>query len=464
MKNQSKLGFWSIVLLTINSIIGIGIFLSPAGVIKMVGSLAPFIYLLAAIFTIFLAVTFASAAKYVSKGGASYAYAKAAFGENVGFYVGITRVVAACIAWGVLATAVVKSIFSILIEYKILDFEINNKTMTIGFLLLMGILLLINMFGTSFLAIISNLSTIGKLMALAITIFVGIYIYLKTGINNMHEIDILKDELGNNIVKNLSNRDFVTAIIAAFYAFTGFESIASGAQDMEKPEKTLPVAIPFAIFLIALFYFGIILISLVIDPVSLVKTTEPVALASIFGNGIIKKIIIVGALLSVFGINVASSFHTPRVFEAMAIENHIPSIFKYRLKNGVPIFSFILTAFISVIIPMVFNYKMDNIIIISSISRFIQFIIVPLCVILFYLDMSSEKVLNAKKSFIIDVIFPIVALILTAVLLCFFDWPGNFSIKSDEIIRLNWSAITAMLVGYIALPLLLWVYKKKFIK
>ena len=74
MNNATKkLGFWSIVLLTINSIIGSGIFLSPGSVVKMSGKYAPVIYLAAAVFAAILAITFASAAKYVSKGGASYA-------------------------------------------------------------------------------------------------------------------------------------------------------------------------------------------------------------------------------------------------------------------------------------------------------------------------------------------------------------------------------------------------------
>ena len=67
MKN--KFGFWSIVLLTINSIIGTGIFLSPAGVVKEAGTYTPLIYILAGLFAIILAITFASAAKYVNKNG-----------------------------------------------------------------------------------------------------------------------------------------------------------------------------------------------------------------------------------------------------------------------------------------------------------------------------------------------------------------------------------------------------------
>lgn len=38
MSKTEKLGVWSIVLLTINSIIGTGIFLSPGSVVKQVGS------------------------------------------------------------------------------------------------------------------------------------------------------------------------------------------------------------------------------------------------------------------------------------------------------------------------------------------------------------------------------------------------------------------------------------------
>jgi amino acid transporter len=62
-----KLGFWSIVLYGINSIIGTGIFLTPGGVIKVAGTYAPISYLIAAVFAIVLATVFATAAKYVKK-------------------------------------------------------------------------------------------------------------------------------------------------------------------------------------------------------------------------------------------------------------------------------------------------------------------------------------------------------------------------------------------------------------
>lgn len=76
MESNQKMKFWSIVLLTINSIIGTGIFLSPGAVAKLVGSKAAIIYLAAAVFAAVLAVTFAAASKYVVKSGASLCLCK----------------------------------------------------------------------------------------------------------------------------------------------------------------------------------------------------------------------------------------------------------------------------------------------------------------------------------------------------------------------------------------------------
>ena len=455
-QNNQKMNFWSIVLLTINSIIGTGIFLSPGAVAKLVGSKAAMIYLAAAAFAAVLAVTFAAASKYVVKSGAAYAYSKAAFGDEVSSYVGITRVVSASIAWGVMATGVVKTTLSIFGKDSS-----DMKTVTIGFITLMLILLIINLIGTKLLTLISNISTIGKVGALTITIIAGICILIFSGGSHIEEMNLLKDADGNNLIPTFTTSVFVTALIGAFYAFTGFESVASGSADMEEPEKNLPRAIPLAIVIIACIYFGIVFVSMYIDPVAMVTSKEPVVLASIFKNQLLQKIIIIGALMSMFGINVAASFHTPRVFEAMANEKQIPEFFAKRTKGGLPLTSFLLTAIIAVVIPLVFNYNMSGIIIISSISRFVQFIIVPLAVISFFYGKNKEEVLQANKSFMMDVIIPIIALLLTVLLLVKFNWAQQFSNKLDDgTTTLNIKAVVSMLIGYVILPICLRIYMR----
>ena len=436
---NKKMKFWSIVFLTINSIIGTGIFLSPGGVTKQAGSMAPFIYLCAAAFAAVLAVTFAAASKYVVKNGAAYSYAKAAFGTNVGMFIGVTRYVSASIAWGVMATGVVKNALSIAgMDHK------SMVNITVGFLVLMLVLFVINVKGTEFLTLISDLSTAGKMAALVITIIAGVVIIIMTG--------------ENHLAPEMDATAFVTAVISAFYAFTGFESVASGASDMENPEKNLPKAIPLAIGIIAAIYFGIVLVAMMINSNALVLSDEVVVLASVFTNKIIRGIIIIGALVSMFGINVASSFHAPRVCEAMAKDGILPDFLGKRNANDIPLNAFILTALLAIVVPMSFMYDMQGIMIISSIARFAQFIIVPLGVIMFFTGKQKENIINAKKNFITDVILPIISVALTVLLLYKFNWKGQFSVAdADGVLHLNWYAITAMIIGYVILPIVAFV-------
>lgn len=454
---KKKLGFYSIILLTINSIIGMGIFLSPGSVVAKSGDKALIVYLLAAVFTAVLAVTFAAAAKYVSKGGAAYAYTKAGFGDNVGYYVGITRYIASCIAWGVMATGVVKTVLKI--------FSFNHDSLvniTIGFIVLMFILMLINLLGTKVFEFINNLSTIGKVGALVITIIVGLVMVFFMGENNFSTIKNITDSKGVALGSNLDITGWVMAIIAAFYAFTGFESVASGSEDMENPEKNLPIAIPLAIGIIATIYIGIVGIAMAINPQALVESKEVVVLADVFSNKIIKNLIIIGALVSMFGINVASSFHTPRVLESMARQKQVPEIFAKRTDAGFPIASFLATITIAIIIPMAFKFNMTNIMILSSISRFVQFVMVPIAIIIFYYGKERGEVLpNVKKNFITDVVIPIIALLLTIILLYQFNWVGQFTMKNNEgVLVPNTFAIISMIIGYVVLPFGLMIWKK----
>ena len=450
---NKKMKFWSIVLLTINSIIGTGIFLSPGGVTKQAGSMAPFIYICAAVFAAVLAVTFAAASKYVVKNGAAYSYARAAFGANTGMFIGVTRYVSASIAWGVMATGVVKNALSI----SGMDPK-NMVNVTVGFLVLMLLLFIINVKGTAFLTLISDLSTAGKMAALAITIIAGIVIIVTTGENHISDVDLLKNADGSALIPAMDATVFVTAVISAFYAFTGFESVASGASDMENPEKNLPKAIPLAIGIIAVIYFGIVLVAMMINPVALVQSEEVVVLASVFSNKIIRGIIVLGALISMFGINVAASFHSPRVCEAMAKDGILPAFLGKRNANNIPINAFVLTAALAIIVPMSFMYDMQGIMIISAIARFAQFIIVPLGVIVFFMGKQKEEIIDAKKSVITDVVFPVISVILTVILLYKFNWKGQFSITDETgVSRINWYAIIAMIIGYVVLPVAVYV-------
>ncbi|MEL4356360.1 MULTISPECIES: APC family permease [unclassified Luteococcus] len=446
---RNKFGFWSVVLLTINAIIGTGIFLSPAGVVKVAGVWTPLVYVLAGLFAGVLALTFAAAARYVSQNGSSFAYARVAFGDDLGFYVGVTRFVAGAIAWGVMATAVVTTVLGIFGGKQ----ATTNTNITIGFVVLMGILLAINLAGTRITKWFNNVSTLGKVAALLVVIVAGLAI-LSTGENHFSELRELSKPDGSPLIPAMDTTIFVGAVLSAFYAYTGFESVATAASEMDRPERTLPRAIPLGVAAVTAIYVGVVGVTMVINPQGLLHSTEPVILASAFGNPIVRNLVILGAVLSMFGINVAASFSTPRIFDAMSRQKMVPAFISRTSSRGVPVAAFLLTAAVAIAIPMAFGYSMRGIMVISSVSRFIQFLVVPVAVIVFYLGRAKHRTNQTERHVLLDVVIPLIGLAASVFLMARFDWVGQFSSPDGGT---NLWAVWAMVIGYVALPVALYI-------
>ena len=452
-----KLGFWSIVLLAINSIIGSGIFLTPGSVVSQAGSKALIVYFIAAIFASVLAISFSAAAKYVTKSGASYAYSKAAFGNNMGFYVGILRYFSASVAWGVMAVGVIKSTISIFGGNP--D---NFLNVTIGFLILMLLVTVINLFGQKFVKFVMNMATVGKLAALILIIVAGVVLLITTGAtHSLSSVDQITQN-GHKIVPALTTTGFVMAIVSAFYAFTGFESVASGSEDMQEPEKNLPKAIPLAILVIAAIYIGVVAVAMVLDPKSLMTTKQVVAISAIFKNEVLRDIILVGALISMLGINVASSFNAPRILEAMAREHQLPATLTKRTKNNFPIKTFFISEALAVLVPLSFQFNMTNLITLSAMVRFLGFIVVPLAVICFYYGKNKQPILPAPKNVVTDIFVPILSIVLVIFLLVKYNWQAQFGIiENGQVVGVNWYAIIMMIFGFVILPLFMFWFSRK---
>ncbi|MCT0196597.1 APC family permease [Lactobacillus helveticus] len=455
-KTGDKLGFWLSVLLAINAIIGSGIFLTPGNVVQQAGSKALVVYFIATILAAILAISFAAASKYVTKSGAAYAYSKAAFGDKIGFYMGVLRYFSASVAWSVMAVGVIKSTISIF------GGDPNKAlSVTAGFLVLMAI---INLFGQRVLKWVMNLATIGKLAALILIIVARVVLLITTGASNhLSEVDQITQN-GQKIVPTLTTTTFVMAIVSAFYAFTGFESVASGSEDMKEPEKNLPRAIPLAILIIAVVYIGVVAVAMVMNPKALMTTKQVVAVAAIFNNEILRDAILVGALISMFGINVASSFNAPRILEAMARKGQMSKALTKRTKNNFPIRTFFISVALAVLIPMAFEYSMVNLITLSAMVRFLGFIVVPIAVIQFYRGKAKEDVLNADKNVLTDVVVPILSIVIVVFLLIEYNWKAQFGVANSagQIVGVNWYAIAMMIFGFVILPLIMaWISRRE---
>lgn len=101
----NKLGFWSIIFLGINTILGSGIFLLPGNFYIALNErgIFPTLIVIATVFSISLC--FAEASGIFEGYGGPYIYVREAMGEFMGFQVGFMKWVISLLAWATMSVA-----------------------------------------------------------------------------------------------------------------------------------------------------------------------------------------------------------------------------------------------------------------------------------------------------------------------------------------------------------------------
>lgn len=258
------------------------------------------------------------------------------------------------------------------------------------------VLTIINLVGVNFTKIILNVATVGKLVPLVIFIAVGIF-FIK----------------GSNFTPVLphgtyTSGSFGAAALFIFFAFTGFESLALGAEDMENPQKNIPKAIIIVMIIVASVYMLIQIVSIGILGQGLANDSTPVSTATekilgSFGGDFIS----LGILISIIGINVAQSFYTPRIAKSLADDGLLPKSMAKLSKRNVPYIGIIVSAAIT--IPIALSGSFTELAVISSISRFAQYL--PTCVSVLVLRRNKE--LNATFKIPFGPVIPVIATVVS---------------------------------------------------
>ncbi|SJZ90199.1 Amino acid transporter [Cetobacterium ceti] len=359
MAEKNKLGFWSIVLLGINAIIGSGIFLLPNKAYKLmgVGSLGVIIFDM--ILVLSIALCFAEAGGMFKKNGGPYVYAKEAFGDFVGFEVGFMKWIIGIIAWAAMAAAFAQALS------KVWPAANHGGVKAAIIIIILGGLGIVNILGVQISKILNNVITIGKLLPLIL--FVAIGVFFINGGNFNAPAPTAAVEGGSN---------FAAAALLMFYAFTGFESIAVAAEDMHNPEKDVPKAIMTVMAIVSAFYILILVVSIGALGPELASSTAPIAdAANRFLGPIGSSIVTAGTLVSIGGINIAASFITPRSGVALAEDGILPRFIAKNGKHGTPVYAIIITVVLAILLALSGSFA--KLAAISVISRFVQYL--PTC-------------------------------------------------------------------------------------
>ena len=229
--------------------------------------------------------------------------------------------------------------------------------------LLMGSLGLMNIFGVKLSKAVNNLVTVGKLLPLVLFIAAGLFCLQG---NNL--------ELGTAAAAE--EFSFGAAALLIFYAFTGFEAIAEAAEDMENPKKNLPRAIVMVMLVVSVFYFLIQTVSIGVLGAGLSETKTPIATAAAYIFGPVGlALVTAGTLVSIGGINMASSFLTPRVIVAIADDKMLPPVLSRYSRWGTPYVAIIFSTVVGILIAL--SGSFTTLAAISVVSRFAQYL--PSC-------------------------------------------------------------------------------------
>ncbi len=354
---KEKLGIFSIMLLGVNAIIGSGIFLIPNKVAAIVSNASIWVILFDAFLVLCLALCFAEMSARFKKNGGAYLYARAAFGEFLGFEVGLMKWIVSISSWAALSVALATVFGKV---FPALDSEVIRPFLAVFFIIL---LVIVNIKGLNMTKIVNNTLTISKLVPLFIFIVIGIFFL------NLENIKIASPF-------NIEVSKFSSAILLMFYAFTGFESLSIAAGEMENPQKNLPRVITAVIVFVSTFYILIQMVATSALGNELASTSSP--LASAFGQMVGswgEQFILIGSLISIGGINVAVSFFTPRLAQALGEDGYLPEQLGKRNSNGTPVNAILISALLA--IPLALSGSFTQIAAINVIVRFGQYI--PTC-------------------------------------------------------------------------------------
>ena len=360
---KDKFGLWSIVLLGINSIIGTGIFLLPNRAYALMGPSSLLILLFDAFLAGCLALCFAEVAGFFSRNGGPYLYAKAAFGDFVGYEVGVLKLVVTIIAWAAMAVGFATALGAAF------PFFAGDTMKNLIAAVLIGGLTIMNIAGVKISKILNNLMTISKLVPLCVFIAVGLFF-----VNGSNFTPFVPTHMADGA--------FANAAITMFFAYTGFEAIAVAAEDFKDPKKDLPRGIILTMIIVTIIYMLVVGISIGILGPDLAVDKAPIQTAFGCAVGPVGAyFILLGTLFSMGGINLAESFIAPRACTSLAEDGMLPAFLNRRTSWGTPWASSVVVAILSILLA--WSGSFTTLAAISAVSRFTQYLPTVLSVIVF---------------------------------------------------------------------------------
>ena len=300
-------GFWGLVAMCINAVVGSGVFLLPHESFKLLGPFSLWAPLLFALPVFILALCFAEAASHFTEPGGSYLYAKTAFGDFIGFETGFMNWIARVTSLASLSNGFV---LSLALFAPGLGSGWPRAAVIIASLL---ILTSIHYVGVRYGAASIYVFTAGKLIPLVGFIVLALIVWRT-------------NPLPGSFTIPTGDVNWADAALFMLFAYAGFENLGVPAGEYKNPRRDLPWALLVGILIIAALYALVQLGAMSALP-DLSGTKTPIASAAAEIIGPIGAIVVtVGALMSMAGTNSGTMFEGSRMLYALSLGRRLGPI------------------------------------------------------------------------------------------------------------------------------------------
>ena len=299
----SKTGYGA---MTLNGVIGAGIFGLPAVAAAKTGAFSPWLFVIAGLLIFSVVLSFARASSMFRQTGGAILYANHAFGPFVGFQAGWLAYLGRVTAMGANANLLVT--YASWFWSPLADDFYRSILMSI---LIMGLTWL-NVRGVRNSIGIIYIFTILKLLPLSLLVLFG-----------LGHIDL--QMLGGADLPEFGQ--FSEAVLIVLYAYVGFEGTVVAAGEGRSPRRDLPKAMINTILVTGLIYVLIQLVAISSLPDLATSSTALADVAVVLIGPAGAVLLTLGAVFSIGG-NLQSTFlSAPRMTYALALDGSLPSWF-----------------------------------------------------------------------------------------------------------------------------------------
>ncbi len=319
-----QLGFVSATALVISNMIGTGIFTTSGYLAGDLGSPSLFliIWLVGAAFALAGAFCYSELGINFPSSGGEYVYLTRAYGPTWGFMTGWVSFFAgfsAPIAVNALAISDYFGHFLPWLKQENIQWTIGTGALSLKMgpaqavaCGLIAIFTAINCLGLGKVARLQNILTTTKV--LVIVAFIGLGFLIGNG--NWDHFSMPAVRTSTTPIAG----QFVVNLFWIYFAYSGWNAATYVAEELKRPERTLPAALAFGTLLVAALYIGLNVMFVYAAPLESLKGVTAVASVAakhLFGPGI------AGAFALLVGLCLMSSVNAmvtigPRVYYAMA--------------------------------------------------------------------------------------------------------------------------------------------------